>query len=209
MKRAAFTAMLMTVSSAVFAQTNPTPAPTPVPAGSAPVKSAAANGANIQEELTTNLLQSGFTDVKVMPDSFLVQAKDKTGNPVTMFLSPGSVTEVTDDSNGRNAKTGAAGGMFTNVPAKDDLSSKVVGLDVYNSANQDIGTIKDIAFSAAGMKAYIVGVGGFLGMGDRYVAVRPSAINLTYNATDKTWHATIDANADQLKGAPEYKYSSD
>jgi hypothetical protein len=32
--------------------------------------------------------------------------------------------------------------MFASIPAKDDLTSKIVGLDVYNKANQDIGTIK-------------------------------------------------------------------
>jgi hypothetical protein len=193
----------MTVSSAAFAQSNPTPAP----ATNAPVTTAA-NGPSIREQLTTNLQKSGFTDVKVMADSFLVQAKDKSGNPVTMFLSPGSLTEVTDDSNVQNAQAGTAGGMFASVPATDDLSSQVVGLEVYNNTNQDIGTIKDIAFNAAGVKAYIVGVGGFLGMGDHYVAVRPSAISLSYNADNKTWRATIDTNADQLKAAPEYKYSS-
>ena len=43
----------------------------------------------------TNLQQSGFTNVKIMPESFLVQAKDKSGNPVTMFIGPNSFDEVT------------------------------------------------------------------------------------------------------------------
>ena len=107
-----------------------------------------------------------------------------------------------------SAMAANSGGMFASVPAGDDLSSKVVGLDVYNKANQNIGTIKDIAFDSNGLQGYIVGVGGFLGMGDHYVAVRPSALNVTYNASDKKWHAIIDTNADQLKSAPEYKYPS-
>jgi hypothetical protein len=45
----------------------------------------------------------------------------------------------------------------TSVPAKEDLSWKVVGLDVYNNADQDIGKIKDIAFNARGVNDYIVG----------------------------------------------------
>jgi hypothetical protein len=32
--------------------------------------------------------------------------------------------------------------MFNNLPARDELSSRVVGLDLYNNANQNIGTIK-------------------------------------------------------------------
>ena len=51
-----------------------------------------------------------------------------------------------------------------------------------------------------------VSVGGFLGMGDHYVVVRPSAISL--KAKDNKWHATMNVNADQLKAAPEYKYSN-
>ena len=99
-------------------------------------------------------------------------------------------------------------GMFTNVLAQDELSSNVVGLDVYNKDNQNIGTIKDVAFNASGLNVYIIGVGGFLGMGDHYVAVRPSAISLSFNSSDGKWHAAMNANADQLKTAPEYKYPS-
>jgi PRC-barrel domain len=93
------------------------------------------------------------------------------------------------------------GGMFIYVPAHDELSSNVVGLDVYNKDKRNIGTIKDIALDASGLNGYIVDVGGFLGMGDHYVVVRPSAIS--FNAKDDKWH-----DADQLKAAPEYKYSS-
>jgi len=97
-------------------------------------------------------------------------------------------------------------GMFTYVPAHDELSSNVVGLDVFNKDKQNIGTIKDIALDASGLSGYIVDVGGFLGTGDHCVVVRPSAIS--FNAKDDKWHATMNANADQLKAAPEYKYSS-
>ena len=97
-------------------------------------------------------------------------------------------------------------GMFTYVPAQDELSSNVVGLDVYNEDRQNIGTIKDIALDASGPYGYIVSVGRFLGMGDHYVVVRPSAISLVAN--DNKWHAKMNVNADQLKTAPEYKYSS-
>jgi hypothetical protein len=221
MNRAVFTgaAMLIGLSSAAFAQSAANPAPTPVPAPqaksdkSAPSQMASAdnsaNGGDIQQQMTNDLQHSGYTNVKVIPDSFIVQANDKAGNLVTMLLSPNSATEVTDvEANRQKSGTDAAGGMFASIPAKDDLTSKIVGLDVYNKANQDIGTIKDVAYNGAGVRAYIVGVGGFLGMGDHYVAVRPSAINLSYNAADKKWRAVMDANADQLKGAPEYKYSS-
>jgi hypothetical protein len=38
-------------------------------------------------------------------------------------------------------------GMFTYVPTHDEISSNVVGLDVYNRNKKNIGKIKDIALA--------------------------------------------------------------
>lgn len=66
------------------------------------------------------------------------------------------------------------------VPAKDELSSKVVGLDLYNNDHQNIGMIKDVAYSGTRVSGFILGDGGFLGMGDHQV--RRSAVRLSYDA---------------------------
>ena len=120
--------------------------------------------------------------MKVVPDSFLVKRRT---NPATRslmkFIGPNSFDEVTTvGSNADTSRTNAnaSGGMFASVPAKADLSSKVVGLDVYNDSKQDIGTIKDIAYNGNTIDGYILSVGGFLGIGDHYVVVRPSAVNV-------------------------------
>jgi hypothetical protein len=204
-------AFLTTVSSVALAQAPSSPSTSAPPANT----KTQTGGANLQQQVTTNLQNSGFTNVKVTPDSFLVQATDKSGNPVTMFIGPNSMTEVTTvGANGQTTgtNTGAsaknAGGIFTSVPTSDELSSKVVGLDVYNNDHQNIGTIKDVAYNGTSVSGYILGVGGFLGMGDHYVAVHPSAVKLGYDTKDSKWHATMDANAGQLKSAPEYKYPS-
>lgn len=50
--------------------------------------------------------------------------------------------------------------------------SKLVGLNVYNDANEKIGDINDIILDKSGkVENVILGVGGFLGMGEHYVAV--------------------------------------
>jgi len=95
--------------------------------------------------------------------------------------------------------------MFIFVPPQEELSSNVVGLDIYNKDKQNIGTIKDIALDANGLSGYIVSVGKLLGTGEHYVVVHPSAIS--FNADDNGWHATMNVTADRLKSAPEYKYS--
>ena len=98
--------------------------------------------------------------------------------------------------------------MFATVATGEDLSSTLIGLDVYNNADKKIGTVKDIAMNDGRVHAYIIGVGGFLGMGDHYVAVTPKAIKITYRASDKSWHAVMDTDVAALKAAPEYKYQS-
>jgi sporulation protein YlmC with PRC-barrel domain len=54
----------------------------------------------------------------------------------------------------------------------DWRASKVVGLNVYNDNNQNLGSINDLLMDKTGaVKAAVVSVGGFLGMGSRYVAI--------------------------------------
>ena len=165
-------------------------------------------------DLKNMLQKSGYTDIRLAPTSFMVRAKDADGNPVMMSISPDSFTEVTDVSPTNGSTTGVAttngmaAGQFVSIASNDELSSKLVGLNVYNDKNQDIGEIKDIALNQNGRaEAYILSVGGFLGIGDHYVAVNPSAVKVTYNDSDKKWHASMNATNDQLKAAPEFKYS--
>jgi sporulation protein YlmC with PRC-barrel domain len=171
----------------------------------------------MRAQIRDMLQKAGFTDIKVVPESFLIHAKDKDGNPVVMNVSPESFTEMTEvdgdkAERARSMDQSAAGdsssSRFVSVPSADELSSNVVGLDVYNSDNKNIGQIKDIALNQRGrVQAYILSVGGFLGIGDHYVAVNPSEVKVSYNDSDKKWHAIMNATAEQLKAAPEFKYT--
>jgi sporulation protein YlmC with PRC-barrel domain len=99
------------------------------------------------------------------------------------------------------------GPTFIQVQNTDMLSSNVVGLDIYNGQNNNIGKIQDIAFDTSKkVTGYILSVGGFLGMGTHYVAVNPDAVMVSYDAQNKVWKATMNATKDQLKSAPEFKY---
>lgn len=97
---------------------------------------------------------------------------------------------------------------FTAIPARNRLSSRILGLEVRNKADEAIATIEDIAFNENGVDGYILSIGGFLGVAGRYVAVHSSSIDLTYDRAKNQWRATIDATTEQLKAAPEFKYPS-
>jgi hypothetical protein len=129
----------------------------------------------------------------------------------------------------------------------DWRASKIVGLSVYNDSNENLGSINDLIMDKSGnIKAAVLGVGGFLGMGTHLVAVPLDKIKFvnepvayigtastgapaaggamtrppstTGSATTGTaaasksnlWypdHAMFNANKDELKAMPEFKYS--
>ena len=51
-------------------------------------------------------------------------------------------------------------------------ASKIVGLSVYNDNNESLGSINDLLTDKSGnIKAVVIGVGGFLGVGEHLVAI--------------------------------------
>lgn len=97
---------------------------------------------------------------------------------------------------------------FATVPANAAMSETLTDLDVYNAAGEKVGEIDDLVINGKEVVGYVMSVGGFLGMGERYVVVSPESVSVTYTANDKKWHAKMDATKDQLKAAPEYKYDA-
>ena len=75
-------------------------------------------------------------------------------------------------------------------------TSKVVGSTVLNEANETVGTIDDLIVA-------VLSVGGFLGMGSKYVVVPFSSLQVE----DKKM-VLPGATKDSLKGLPEFKYSN-
>lgn len=53
------------------------------------------NAAQLPQEIKQKLSSAGYSDVKVMPSSFFVEAKDKQGDPVEILITPNSMMEVT------------------------------------------------------------------------------------------------------------------
>jgi sporulation protein YlmC with PRC-barrel domain len=95
---------------------------------------------------------------------------------------------------------------FSTVSKDEMFSSKLKGLSVTNQKDETVGEITDIAIKNHEIDALILSVGGFLGMGERYVAVSPASVNVRYDAKDNKWLASMNTTKDALKDAPEFKY---
>jgi sporulation protein YlmC with PRC-barrel domain len=142
----------------------------------------------------------------------------------------------------------SSGNWMTQEQPGQWRASKLEGLDVYNNNNEKIGDISELLVDQTGkIEAVVIGVGGFLGMGEHDVAVpfdqikfvnEPRANATAANTTTGTAttgapattgsttttttapaapadsmnrsapdHAMLNMTKDQLKAAPEFKYS--
>jgi hypothetical protein len=83
-------------------------------------------------------------------------------------------------------------------------TSKVVGSTVVNEANQTVGTIDDLIVTPGDKVPFaVLSVGGFLGMGTKYVVVPFSSLQVK----DKQMMLP-GATKDSLKALPDFKYNT-
>lgn len=84
------------------------------------------------------------------------------------------------------ATSAASAQMMSSVPSSSKTVSDWYKQDVYDPSNSKIGKIDDVLVSDSGqIDALIVGVGGFLGAGEKDVAVPFNAV---------TWRRKIKRN---------------
>jgi sporulation protein YlmC with PRC-barrel domain len=95
---------------------------------------------------------------------------------------------------------------FATVSKDEMFSSKLKGLNVVNQKDETVGEITDLAIKNHEIDALILSVGGFLGLGEHYVAVSPSSVNVRYDQKNDKWLASMNTTKDALKAAPEFKY---
>jgi hypothetical protein len=82
-------------------------------------------------------------------------------------------------------------------------SSKIVGATVVNENNETVGTIDDLIVTSSEKVPYaVLSVGGFLGMGTKYVVLPFGSLQMK----DKQI-VLPGASKDALKALPEFKYN--
>lgn len=112
---------------------------------------------------------------------------------------------VEGDSATVNAKTaGDVDGTIMMQGENTVLAADLIGSTVYNMNDESIGDINDIIVTFDGqVEGVVIGVGGFLGMGEKEVAIELSAIELQSNegANPRLY---LDTTAEELEAAEEF-----
>ena len=108
-------------------------------------------------------------------------------------------------ANAQVPKPAAAMAFVVDQPPAEWLARVFLGADVQNAAGEKIGDINDLVFDRSGrISTVVLGVGGFLGMGEKHVAVPFTA--LTYSSgKDGARIIVVALSKDALRLAPAFK----
>jgi len=96
--------------------------------------------------------------------------------------------------------------IHTNIPANSVTVTHWYKQNVYDPGDNKIGEIMDVLVDKSGKAtALIVGVGGFLGAGEKDVAVPFDAVHATKKGNND-WYLVMNSSKDALKNAKGFKY---
>ena len=106
------------------------------------------------------------------------------------------------------SNTSAAGkAHFVTKQTQDQwLATKFKGTDVIGTDDKKIGDVSDMLFDKDHkIIAYIVGVGGFLGIGQKDVALDPAAFQTVPGSSATDYKLRLSMTKDELKNAPTFE----
>jgi sporulation protein YlmC with PRC-barrel domain len=102
--------------------------------------------------------------------------------------------------------SGTPGEILTTIPAEAGTVTHWYKQSVYDPSDAKIGEIADVLVDKGGkVQALIIGVGGFLGVGEKDVAVPFNAVAFKSKDNNK-WYPVMTTTKDALKNAPGFKY---
>ena len=90
------------------------------------------------------------------------------------------------------------------------LAKELIGLTVYAPDKAKIGAISDLILGkdAKTVEGFVIGVGGFLGIGEKAVALKMDRLQINHNG-DGTLQLMMDVKKEELANAPSFKSKRD
>jgi sporulation protein YlmC with PRC-barrel domain len=106
----------------------------------------------------------------------------------------------------REQAGGSSAQIMTSVPNDAVTVTHWYKQNVYDPSDNKIGEVMDVLVDKSGkIHALVVGVGGFLGAGEKDVAVPFDAVRTTQKGDNK-WYLVMNSTKDALKNAKGLKY---
>jgi len=119
--------------------------------------------------------------------------------------SPGSPSSSNPPAAAQSQPAGGKADFVTAQKPDQWLASKFRGTDVMGPDNQKIGAVSDILFDKTGkIEAFVVGVGGFLGVGSKEVALPPVSFDVIPGVNGAADKLKLAMSLDELKQAQNF-----
>jgi sporulation protein YlmC with PRC-barrel domain len=136
-----------------------------------------------------------FAQEQKPAESPALQAPAKPGAPAgSSVTAPGASTEASKPV------------IVTEQQPNQLLASSFTGTDVVGADGKKIGDVNDVLFERDGsIKAYVIGVGGFLGIGAKDVALVPASFQIVSEADATQIKLRLAMTADELTKAVTFK----
>ena len=117
-----------------------------------------------------------------------------------------ALATVTASAQAPQRQGGAAAQAMTSIPANSLTATVWHKQNVYDPGDNKIGEINDVLVDREGkITTLIVGVGGFLGIGEKDVAVPFNSVQVTTKDNNK-FYLVMNSTKDALKAAKGFKY---
>jgi hypothetical protein len=181
------TALSALALSGAFAQSNPSTDP---PASSQQTQGASSGGSSM----------SGSSSMDKSPSA----ASSTSSSPSS--ATTGQASSPSPSASSTASAPATSGAKFVSSQQTNQwLSSKFIGTDVVGADDKKIGDVSDVLFDQQGkVEAYIVGVGGFLGIGAKDVALAPSAFQPVKDNNNNE-RLKISMTKEDLQKAPAFE----
>ena len=119
--------------------------------------------------------------------------------------TPDNTTPPASASPSSSASTSGKADLVTAQKPDQWVASRFKGTDVMGADDQKIGSITDILFDKTGnIQAYVVGVGGFLGVGAKEVALAPKSFTTVPGQNGATDKLKVSISKDELTQAQNF-----
>jgi hypothetical protein len=107
---------------------------------------------------------------------------------------------------GQQSQTTDGAKVIASQQSSQWLASKFQGTDVVGTDDKKIGDVNDVLFDQNGqIQAYVIGVGGFLGMGEKNVALAPTAFQVIKGDNGSADKLRLSMTKDELKQAQAFE----
>lgn len=157
-------------------------------------------------------LMLGTAVSALMLSGALAQNPTTPASPPPSSAAPSTPPAAQTPDTNKSADTGKTTeankkASFVSTQQPDQmLASKFKGTDVLGSDGKSIGDVSDILFDKSGkIEAYVISVGGFLGVGSKSVAMPPSSFEMVPGENGGSPKLKTAMTKDELKQAENFK----